>query len=396
MSTITKRGFVEYVNPEEARLWQSEIDALDFVPPNPNFNRHTVEGTGWGIPPFRLPPEDAFRYVWAMFRENLRDRNGQPLRIHDKNHPDYVPLNPVGNATLLIPILAHFAWFKSRPGAAWLLDFFGVQEVAPFYSGYHYFLRENGDDVFEFTRDKGELRVFRDWQRDDTLPVDAPKIDGMSGFDQMVKLLDQFRDPRAPAPCSRSIEFWRPISKAITNWLGNGAVADWPVKGVTLMTGEQWVMTDQREDGSLFYEGLARVLDRRERARRGQAATFVRAYKWTEPDGRSLWFDDEKVQPRAKTDQLRSGSMNVSMDETTEASIQKTFRCRTCRKVRPCTPQTEAEHLCCHCYSIQVERGRDMPSLNFCTMLPECSACPDRIGSRIDLERTKNRIRQGR
>ena len=73
-----------------------------------------------------------------------------------------------------------------------------------------------------------------------------------------------------------------------------------------------------------------------------------------------------------------------------EHQIQNTFQCSSCAKIRPCTPVTKSQKMCCSCFGGLVEKDK-RPTLDWCTM-SECRACTEHLESKSDLINLKNRL----
>lgn len=365
----------------ETEFWRQEYSFFDHRPPNHGAADGSPEYLGWGIPPEWRAPRDAVEYVLACYREKALG-----MHVHDPNHRDFEPLHPMYYWSFVTICLAHFLWFRTtKSGFNWILNFFGVQEVDPFYAGYRYlWVPPKGGDpqhlpppVYQEQRDGTLalaggicLRIFRPWETDHTAPIPQEKS---PSIDDMKEILGKVRSPRA----DREIrwpddDIFVYVSQFIRNWFAEDVRRDWPSYRDDRISGPHWVKTLEREPGVPFFSGLA------------YCAKFNgRAYRLEDPDKNICWapWDQMRLVPNIDLDRL---------DGYTDEQIQETYYCNSCRATRTCVPFTRSGHMCCHCYSLQRDPP-DRPTLERCSMNRECRACPDRIDSNSELVNIKTR-----
>lgn len=368
---------------DEVQQWREEQDHFLYFAPIPHAPPNSEERLGWGIPEDRIAPDDCVRYVICKFRESDLD-----LYHHDPNdRGNYVPIHPKFGWSITEAVYAHFAWFATYPGAQWVNQFFGVQDVEPFrnHSVYCWVNPDDPSDSIELTPELGHLSIFRPWDRDNKPPTRQPKFNGMTPFEQMSQVMDYFRRPSAPKAPTRSEELYTWVSEQILGWFSEEKPnAQWPYPSSKRITARQWMMDQPR------FEGVRKIHRYHQEAYDRRSSAPIRAYRWIPKEsGLPIWFGSDQMAVIPLTDWHRKFRHDM-----TEPQVQDAFRCSSCRQVRPCLPETSKEGLCVHCYAVQVERGTDMPTLERCTMLPECKACPQRIDSRTALIQLRNRLNQ--
>lgn len=397
---------------EEVAHYQSEMEAYTYSPPRDG-------RPGWGIPPHREAPDDAIDYVIAQLRERGHEV-GLNLRLyhHDPRDKDrYQRIHPRYTWAITFATMAHFAWFKTGPGAQYINRFYGVQEVPPFHdSSVYIFAPGNGDRMLELL--PGQLRIFRQWDRvtnpacpDGPMwerladPDDPRSVVRERPFIQMVRLIEEYRSPFAsdigPMESESDIEghhnekLFELASKYIAEWLGK-ADADprVPFPKRDRISGPQWVRSQKHRNGAPFWGGIEKLIEYHNDSYNNHSPGPVRAYRLQADNGGVRWCPSSEIKIVPQIDYRR-----VNQQES-EEEIQDRFHCRGCRHTRSCVPYTQrmGEKLCCHCYAKEFEIGTEMPTLNRCTMLPECKACPDNIEDKSSLVRLRqswNRPRYG-
>jgi hypothetical protein len=369
---------------EDAAYWRAEREAYIYQAPNPHAPQDSPEFRGWGIPPHRAAPPDALDWVIGKYREDDLD-----LYHHDPRDKDnYVPLHPKFAWALAAATMAHFAWFRTAPGARWINRFFGVQEIAPFFEGYAYFWVDPSSPNADPPQLTGNLRIFRQWERcvEPPCPGVGSQRDGKP-FDQMVKLLESYRSPYASEPGEHMEEVFSWVSLRIRDWFLEPRAEDrWPFYKKGRISGAEWIKQQQRSDGTPFYEAIDRIVRYHRAAYANQSPGPVRAYRFEDQRGNVYWCagNEIRVVPLIDVHKVFRHDMN-------EKQLAEVFSCRGCRRTRSCVPYTKRDHLCCNCYAREIEQGTSMPTLDKCTMLPECKACPDRIDSNAGLVSLKQR-----
>lgn len=357
--------------PEDAAYWAEEIAAYSHLPPE------------------LLAPRDCVDYVLGKYREDELN-----LYHHDpKDEYHYMALHPMFKVSLITAVWAHFLWFRTDPGAQWILNFFGVQRVRPFYDGYIYYKIIPGtQEAFELEPPahdnsgqlvKGyDLWIYRQWER----LVDPPCSEQNNApFKEMVELLDRNRKggARVAGEWKERVFYW--VSERVRNWFLEAQANDrWPNYRRGRTTGAEWVRGVERSKGVPFYQALAKIAKYHHHSYKSRSSAPVRAYMGRAPGQSWEWFDGSALRVVPRTDDCRL------FKGWTEDQVSKTFRCGSCRRVRSCVSGT-TEGLCSNCYAKQVELGTSMPTLDRCTMLPECKACPDRIDSNTALVNLKQK-----
>jgi hypothetical protein len=368
---------------DEQQHWEAEANAFAYKPGNPQAPQNSIDYRSWGIPREKLPPPDAFAYVMAHYREHE-----QSLRVHDKGHRDYVEIHPAYRWSFAAACMAHFLWFRSPAGAAWIMGLYGVEEVQPFYDGYSYFwIDQTGKamqlappqyQVDRFTERKKlvagvELRIFREWER----MLDPPCSQQRPGpVEEMKQLLLSYRNPLVktePHLPNEQVFYW--VSEVLRDWLLEPKPdREWPTRKVDRISGMQWVQQLDRGPNTKFFEALEKI------------ATYKgRAYRLRDNNGGVYWCGGKEIRCVPLKDlYLDNKLMNAG-------EVEVAFRCTSCQKLRACLPHTGTAKLCCHCYSVEMDQN-DRPTLERCTMDRECKNCPDMISSPQDLVTLKNRL----
>lgn len=382
---------------DDLAYWTNEIAAYEYHPPNPGVPSDRVEYGGWGIPPDRLAPKDAVDYVLGKYREEELD-----LYHHDpRDEYKYTAIHPMYKWTIISAVWAHFLWFRTKPGAAWILQFFGVQEVEPFYSACIYqWVDPRQEELHtlkppEFDQDGRmkpgfvKLQIFRQWERvvhpacpgETTRGKDTP-------FDQMTKLLEQYRDPLARDPGEWKEKVFNWVSEKIRNWFLEPSADDrWPTYRRGRLSGTQWVRALERSQGKPFYEALSKIAKYQHASYRNKSV--IRAYRIQDANGGVHWCagSEMRIIPKLDYHQIQK--------DLTDDQLESEFGCKGCRHRRTCVPHSGSEGFCCHCYAQQIEQGTHMPTLDLCTMIPECKNCPDRIDSNTVLINLKQKWNRG-
>ena len=374
---------------DDASHWRCEREAYSYHAPNPRAPQDRPDFKGWGIPPHSAAPMDAIDWVIGKYRED--DLNIYKHDPRDRN--SYVPVHPAFTWSLAAATLAHFVWFRTGPGAEWINNFFGVQEVDPFFEGYTYYWAARSKDApnadpIEIRPGLGKFKIFRQWERvvDPACPGQA-KGSAESPFQQMVKVLECYRDPLAPEPGQHDEGVFDWVSDCLRRWFLEPAAEDrWPFYKKGRISGPEWVRQQTRSDGSPFYEAIDKIIKYHHAAYTSRTPGTVRAYMFIDPSGRIFWCGSNEMGIVPKVDDHR-----VFKKDMTEEQINKKFFCQSCRHIRSCVPYTTQDHLCCFCFAKQIEGGSEMPTLNKCTMTPECSKCPDVIDSNNSLVSLKQR-----
>jgi hypothetical protein len=369
--------------PDDTAYYREEREAYTWSPPNPHAPKDSPEYVGWGIPPNRAAPIDAVDWVLGHYRQ-------EELKLFDHDPRDrnrYVPLHPKFTWALAAATFAHFDWFKTGPGGQYINRFFGIQEVDPFFDGFVYFWkRRPEDDPYQLT--SGNLRIWRQWERvvEPACPGDRHDNPKKQPFDQMKRLLTHRRSPYARTePPEHMEEVFNWVSDFIRRWFLESQVDEsWPFYRKGRLSGAEWVRRQKQDDGSPVWEALSKIAGYHRANYQRRSPGPVRAYRFQRKDGRVYWCSDNEMGVMPLTDYHRKLKRDMNDQQVTAK-----FGCRACRHVRSCVPSTGNDHLCCHCFSKEVEHGTDRPTLDRCTMLPECRTCPDRIDSNSDLVRIK-------
>lgn len=389
---------------DDVAHWRHEREAYIYQQPDRRAPQDSPEFSGWGIPPTREAPPDVIDWIIGKYRE-------EDLKIyqHDpRDRNNYIPLHPMFTWSLAAATMAHFAWFKTGAGARWITEFFGVQEVPPFFEGYSYYWAARSKDApsadpVEITplREDGtgtELRIFRQWERvtDFPLSIEYSRRE-KSPFEQMFEVFESHRDPRSSEPGKHQEEVVAWVSEWIRNWfLEPHAEDSWPFHKKGRISGAEWVRLQKTPDGAPFYGAIDKIIKYHHADHNSRAPGPVRAYRFQQISkdrrgnlvrGESGWCASNEMGLVPKIDYHR-----LFRKDKTEAEIESMFHCKGCRRSRSCVPYTgQRDHLCCSCYAQQIERGSEMPTLDKCTMLPECAKCPDVIDSKDSLISLKQR-----
>jgi hypothetical protein len=351
---------------EEIARWEQEASYYAFHPPDPRAPEGSVQATSWGIPPDYLPPKDAVEFVIACFKRDIAEV------------PFATKLRPEFKFSIVSTCMAHFLWLRTKAGAAWLLRFFGIEEVKPFWSGYAYiYVDPSTKAASQITQDCGlELRIFTRRERDFNPPITE---DHDATTEEMQKLLNRYRDPTAVEPAANAApEMYHWVSEQLRNWFAEPTPnKNWPTQKPNRISGIQWARNLKRSDSVLFYDALDKIELYKDRAYR------IKDPNSKDPTGGFFWTGSANMRLIPLPDFYRQGGM-------AEHQIENLFRCYSCGKMRPCLPTTNDQKLCCSCYGTHIERD-ERPTLNLCLMR-ECVACPAHLQSLSDLINLKNRL----
>lgn len=377
--------------PEDSSYWNAEAAAYEYTPPNPGAPLDSPDRWGWGIPLDRLACTDAVEYIICKYREEELD-----LYVHDpRDEHRYSGLHPKFKWPIVAAVFAHFLWFRTRPGGQWINNFFGIQEVKPFFEGYAYsWVDPNLNELHEIppmredqfnniVKGTVQLRIFRQWER-----IIEPVItqDNLEPLDQMKNLLNSrtptqdiraYRNPyaRRPEPWKDGVFLW--VSKQLQRWfLEPKAEEHWPTHKRGRISGAGWVRSLEASPGVPVFGALSKIAAYHSASHEGKLNGPVRAYRIEDSNRRVHWCAGNEMRVIPKLDYHR----NILMDKT-ETELQQMFGCTSCRSTRSCVPFTGREKMCCSCYAKQLEQGSIMPTLDRCTMLPECQRCTDSIDS---------------
>ena len=364
------------VTHEELERWRREKSYFDFQPPNPHAPENSPEHKGWGLPPQYWPPKDAVEFVTFMFKRDVAQR------------PQGEQLRPEFKWSIVVTCVAYFLWLRTKPGYDWLMRFYGVEEIPPFWDGYAYiYVDPKTNTPVHITREASiSLRIFRACER----AVDAPISSAYDELaDEMQGLVNEARNPRAAEPVPEppgDMYYW--VANQLRTWFHNPAYIPDPQTGhqVTLnrkgkLSGYQWAKTFERRKGVLFYEALDKV-----------ETLAVRAYRLKDPRGGLMWSGIRSMKLVPLVDVYRHQRTMA------EHELDNTFRCSSCQKMRSCLPLTNEYKLCCACFGRQMETD-DRPTLKWCTYrecaVPKETGCPMYIDSESDLIALKNRLNRG-
>ena len=381
--------------PDDLQYWAEEAAAYQFQPPNPHAPKDSPEYAGWGIPKDRLAPADAVEWVICKYREEKLD-----LHCHDpREEYRYSAVHPKFKWALVEAVFAHFLWFRGADGGQWINNFFGVQEVKPFYKGYDYkwinprtkqvhdLLPPRHDRYGELLPDSVGLRIFRQWERRNLPPIYENETEV---FKQMTKLMRanspvngwSNRSPRARPPGEQLHGVYRWVSRQLQEWFVKPASESWPVYKKGRINGAQWVRSLEVAPGQPVFGALAKIAHYHSASYQDRTPGPIRAYR-IEQDGKVHWCAGNEIRIMPKTDALKLAN-RPGLDKALEE-----YSCTGCRRTKTCVPYNSREKLCCSCYSTQLEQGTNRPTLDLCTMLPECKRCPDSIDSNTRLTNLK-------
>jgi hypothetical protein len=371
---MSKYTINQYQQPssEEVSRWSREAEYFAYTPPNPSAPPTSPASRGWGVPKEMKPPVDVVEYVNGMFKREVAQ-----VAMDAKLRPEF-------RWSIFSVIMAHFLWFRTEEGWLWLARLFGVEEIEPFTDGYVYIGNDKSNPVGgqpgKVLLDEAngiKLRIFGRCDRSLDPAISSANDETIAS---MKALLRRARNPNANEAIPESASdmyFW--VSEQVRDWLIEPtADRHWPTYKADRISGPQWVKTVERQPGRKVFEAIDIV-----------EKFGGRAYRISDAAGNVRWCgskDDaaQYVRVMTKPDYLRV------YGGVSEAVVGEQFRCKSCGKVRPCTPVTKAQHLCCHCMGSLVEKDR-RPTLDWCTM-KECKNCPDHLESEHDLVNLKNRL----
>jgi len=366
---MTQYTISQYYKPshEEMERWRREEAQFNYQPPDGNAPSRSALARGWGVHPGHRPPIDAFDYVAAMLKRDVAE---QP--VDAQLHPEF-------RWSVLSVCMAHFLWLRTPAGATWMLAFFGIEEVTPFHEGYAYtYLNPdaivNGEPSrVPLDRDGGfRLRIFRSCENTLTPPI---PVEHSPVIREMCSLLRDVRNPNAKEMLSESSpDMYHWVSERIRDWfLEPHANPHWPTHKADRTTGGKWARSLERAPGVPFYEALRQV------EKHGR-----RAYRIEDSQGNVKWCGGDHIRFMTRPDHHR-------VHETlSEHQIQNVFVCSSCGNLRPCTPVTKTQRMCCSCFGGLVESG-ERPTLARCTMA-ECVSCKEHLENRADLVNLKHRL----
>lgn len=350
---------------EETVRWGRESKYFQFHPPLLNAPDGTSAANGWGIHPRFLPPNDAIEYVIAIFK---RDVAG--VSQEEKLRPEY-------KWSIISVCMAHFLWFRTSDGAEWLLRFFGVEEIDPFFSGYAYMYvsRENDSKQKQYVHlekdGEVELRIFHRTERVLDTPVGE---DNDEPIDHMQMIMKEARDPNAIdniAEPSSDMYSW--VSEQIRDWfIEVNPDKHWPSDKPNRISGYQWAKTLERKKGQLFYEAIDNVELHRSRA-----------YRLKDSRGSILWCGGKDIRAVPLQDHFKE-------KQYSSHQIDNMFRCSDCNNIRPCMPASGDYKLCSACFGSVIQKD-ERKALDLCLM-KECSKCDDHFESKSDLISLKNSL----
>lgn len=365
----------QHIN-DEKRKWNAELEAFAFQAGNPRAPYGTPERLGWGIPS-EIVPRSAVEHIIRMYREEHEN-----LHVHDSTaHRHYRELKPQIKAALILMAQAHFLWLRGAAGARWLMRMSGMEEVAPFYSGYTYIRRTSqnqGDPIPEPIRDRNEkliggkeLRIFRRWEWTVHDHEKAPcTTSNPEVAADMIGILRRVRSPHVNEPMPELDKGWFVIvSQYFTDWFESGVK-----RRHDDITPSQWVQSLAKPGTKFrYYESMCRLGE----------SDMERIYRLKDPSGKIEWLtrNDVVIAPNIDIDRLHH--------KISEVEVKDKYECTGCRNIRTCRPHTGNSKMCCHCYSMRMDPP-SRPTLDLCSMNRECRACPDRIDSEALLTRTKN------
>lgn len=369
--------YTDQPTSEEAARWAREAEYFSFREPNPNAPPATSAAIGWGVPREYKPPVDAVHYVTAIFK---REVAGCSV---DKT------LRPEFEWSIFSVCLAHFLWLRTKEGVTWLLRFYAIEEVPPFTEAYTYFYLNKAQLIdgrparVPIGNDSGiQLRIFRRCERDLDPPIESPLDESVS---TMRDILRKARNPNATeliAEATPDMYHW--VSEQLREWFLETKVdKHWPTYKENRITGYEWAKNLESRPGQLVYSPLTTV------------DTFNgRAYRLKDRDGDVRWGGKKKgngtEEERSDVVLMTKPDFLRSEGTISEHLIQGRFQCSSCGMLRPCTPVTQSQKMCCHCFGKLCEKG-ERPTLNWCTM-GECKNCPEHLESNYDLINLKNRL----
>lgn len=358
---------------EELERWRREKAYFDYQAPSPRAPEGSPEHRGWGLPKEYWPPKDAVEYVMYMFKREVAQ-----VPQHEQLHPEF-------KWSIVIVCMAIFMWLRTKAGAEWLMKFYGVEEVPPFWDGYAYiYIDPKTRTPIHINRDGGiELRIFRSCERYLESPIS-------SEYDSVIKdmqeIVNNARNPRAQEPTPEPPgDMYRWVAEKVRAWFHNPNYTMDPRTGQQVsvdrkgkLSGYQWAKNLERRKGVPFFEALDKV-----------EVFKIRAYRLKDRRGGLLWcgVHDMKLVPL----------VDVYRHQGTMAAheLDNAFRCSSCHKMRTCLPVTRDYKLCCSCFGQQFERD-DRPTLSWCTMrecaVPKETCCPKHIPTHGDLVNLVNRL----
>lgn len=388
--------------PADLQYWAEEAAAYKYQAPNPHAPKDSPEYVGWGIPEGRLAPPDAVEWVICKYREEKLD-----LHCHDpREEYRYTAIHPKFKWALIEAVYAHFLWFRQAEGGQWINNFFGIQEVKPFYKGYNYkWINPSNKKISdllppvrnhkgELTPDSVELRIFRQWERSNLPPIYDIQSDV---FKQMTKLMHartpssgwSNRNPRARAPGEQLPGVYKFVSTMLQKWFAQATAQErWPTYKSGRITGAQWVRSLELVPGVPVFGALSKIAHYHSASYRDRTPGPIRAYR-IQQDGHVHWCAGNEMRIIPKTDAIRIANP-PDLDKQLAA-----FSCTGCRRTKTCVPYNSKDQMCCSCYAMQLEQGTSRPTLGLCTMLPECKRCPDSIDSNSKLTRLIERSNGG-
>lgn len=363
---------MNYQGPsEKEKILEEHLQTLAWHEANPRAAPGTPDSYQWGVHPNLKPPKDAVDYVIGRAKREVHK-----LSQNDKMDPEW-------RFAFIVVVTAHFLWLRSKAGAAWLMRFYGIEELTPFLEGYRYFLwtkgqrTEVGSAPDQCTEVGGaaayKLRIFRPCARDvSTLMVGSQTSTRVA---EMKSLLDKVRNPYAKMPFPHSEGgVFHLVSKYLQDWFFEPKPDfTFPYQKSDRITGFSWAKHLKRDDTHLVYPAIEEM----EMHPGG-------CYRIEDPRGGVLWVGRAEMRVVPLIDIVRrSGSMS-------EYDIRNVFECSSCGHLRPCLPVSGQRKLCCMCYGSQIERD-NRPTLDYCTRL-ECKNCPSYQSDPDKLNMLKSRL----
>lgn len=351
-------------NQEEMKAWLQELESFDF-------------------PEYSHPPVDAWDLAICEYK-----------RRREMHQRDSVEPNEYYSFQVICH--AFFAWLLSKEGSLWLLELFGIEEVAP-HHGYRYWFGGAGHTTgAQLIGDETDssLRIFIKKQANRFMEPPSETPGTIAQMKNILFKMYKYRDKRAPMYPTEGM--WKWVLGALRNWFTEPVDKQWPFPKSDRINGMQWAK--QFKDPWSPTAPMWNVISMMD-------TYFPRVYR-VEQRGGVLWCGRTKIfpQPRDIFDAkegrkaIARGDLNISTERLYE-KIQKHYTCDSCGRVLCCvddpvvhSSRDRSESLCDNCFGIQVESG-DRETLDNCTY-SECYECPNFIRSSDDLKNLKSRMGQ--
>ena len=384
-SFVYQKSAEDAPTDHEAKKWIRELEYLSVIPPN------------------LRPPRSCLRYLLLKIKSAAKV---PPNNRHLGEEQQWL-VRPKMRHDVISAAQAIFLWFQEPAGFKYVCKLFGVEKVAPFAAGYTYYyvdpsLRPKMHLCSSDQKIKAALHPdnFQIYERSDSRTEsffsrnDTALAEELNDFLKQARFAGGATSADEFHPPEMGMYHW--VSQLIYTWMMQRTPSDTTMEDLNryaiaqsekMLWGYQWVKKvrhtwpikshypnlsafhsalsdaqkgDIRDPNDLRYIPILKVGEFGERAYRIRIGNEVR------------WVGEESIVIENNIDALRRTGYS-------EERLVDIFRCSECKRLRPCSPLTEDNHLCAHCFSAHRESG-DRPTKKHCER-SECYACPNFAGN---------------